>query len=514
MKLDILVNFAAAIWVAALTFLFAPVYVHYLGVEAYGLIGILAALQASLGLLDLGLSQVITRETARYVGGAISTQAVRNLFRTVEIIGMGLAVLVTAVVALPANWIATYWLNSSDLPPDNIVVAIRFMAVLVALRLLEGIFKGAVIGLHQQLWLNVITVCAATARTVGALAVFVSIAASLEAFLVWQIIVAIANVASLVALIYVTLPEKHLRGTFSFVELRGVARFATGIAMSSILSVVLVQTDKLLLTKLLPLKDFGEYTLAATLAAAPQVFAGPIVQAIQPRLVSALANTNISALTRAFHGGAQLVTVMVGAAGIVIILFSREALALWVREPELSMRLAPLVSVLALGSLLNGLMWMPTSLQLAYGWVGLTLRAMAVSVVILVPLLLVVTPRFGVMGAAAVWVLLNFGSFTITAHVMFRRILTPEKARWYLTDIAAPLLAAAVAASLVKILAPPDGPTWSRFVILAIAGASAMGAAAVSAPDVRAGLVHWMRSFKARGSSAIGESRKGLSREE
>jgi O-antigen/teichoic acid export membrane protein len=71
-KIDISLNFVAAAWTAIITLIFTPIYVHYLGLEAYGLIGFLATLQASLGVLDLGLSQVLARELARFVGGGIS----------------------------------------------------------------------------------------------------------------------------------------------------------------------------------------------------------------------------------------------------------------------------------------------------------------------------------------------------------------------------------------------------------------------------------------------------------
>ena len=38
---------------------FIPLYIKYLGVEAYGLIGIFAILQAWLGLLDVGLKPAL-----------------------------------------------------------------------------------------------------------------------------------------------------------------------------------------------------------------------------------------------------------------------------------------------------------------------------------------------------------------------------------------------------------------------------------------------------------------------
>ena len=40
-------------------------YLHYLGVERYGVIGVFVTIQALLSLLDMGLSPTLNREVAR-----------------------------------------------------------------------------------------------------------------------------------------------------------------------------------------------------------------------------------------------------------------------------------------------------------------------------------------------------------------------------------------------------------------------------------------------------------------
>src|SRR6202035_4627764 len=43
-----------------------PVYIHFLGIEAYGLIGFFLSLTAILSLLDLGLGTALNRQFAQY----------------------------------------------------------------------------------------------------------------------------------------------------------------------------------------------------------------------------------------------------------------------------------------------------------------------------------------------------------------------------------------------------------------------------------------------------------------
>jgi hypothetical protein len=63
-KLNTLANYAGRFWLNLLSFLLVPVYLHYLGVEAYGLIGAFYAVISFINLLDLGLSTTVSREVA------------------------------------------------------------------------------------------------------------------------------------------------------------------------------------------------------------------------------------------------------------------------------------------------------------------------------------------------------------------------------------------------------------------------------------------------------------------
>ena len=61
-----------------------PLYIKYMGPEAYGLVGFFAMLQAWFNLLDMGLTPTIARETARFRGGATDALSYRRLVRALE----------------------------------------------------------------------------------------------------------------------------------------------------------------------------------------------------------------------------------------------------------------------------------------------------------------------------------------------------------------------------------------------------------------------------------------------
>jgi len=61
---------------------FVPLYIRYLGMEAYGLIGIFVLLQAWLSILDMGITPTLNREMARFTAGAHTPQSIHNLLRS------------------------------------------------------------------------------------------------------------------------------------------------------------------------------------------------------------------------------------------------------------------------------------------------------------------------------------------------------------------------------------------------------------------------------------------------
>jgi O-antigen/teichoic acid export membrane protein len=57
---NILANILGGVWAAILSLLIIPFQVKILGMEAFGLVGLITTLQVIFGVLDLGLSATIT----------------------------------------------------------------------------------------------------------------------------------------------------------------------------------------------------------------------------------------------------------------------------------------------------------------------------------------------------------------------------------------------------------------------------------------------------------------------
>ena len=268
-------------------------------------------------------------------------------------------------------------------------------------------------------------------------------------------------------------------------------RYAAGMFAVTVLALLLTQVDKILLSRLLPLAAFAQYALAGVVANALYMLTGPISAAFFPRFTELVTRREEASLRVAYHLAAQLVTVLMGTAAIILIMLGDKVLLLWTHDAVLTTHVSGLLAVIALGTLLHGLTWIPYQLQLAYGWTSLAMRINIVAVAILLPAIFFAVPAYGPIGAAWVWVTLNTGYIVFSIYFMHRRLLPTEKRRWYVEDVIAPL-AAGFGVSKLCLLASPDRTgDFVNIGVLAVTTMCVLFAMLLAAPVLRRHLTHY-----------------------
>jgi len=496
LKRNLLANYFGQGWRAVMSLAFVPIYIKYLGIEAYGLIGIFAILMSAVGLLDLGMKPALGREMARYTGGTHNEQSIWNLLRSVEIISSVIVIIVALVIWFISNWLATSWVKAQTLPTPVVAQAFAIMGLVAALQFLESIYSSSLAGLQRQVIQNVIICSMATIRGLGAVGVLIWVSPTTQAFFIWQAICSCISLLVCATVVYQSLPSPPNRACFSKVALLSVWRFASGMLVITILALMLTQVDKALLSSMLTLDSFGYYALASSIAGSLAMLVGPITTAYYPRFNQLIVMGDTVGIHSAYHQAAQLVTVIVGSATAVLFFFSEQILVLWTSDPELSHRVAPIMAVLALGTFLNCLMWVPYQMQLAYGWTSLTVIINSIAVAILIPAIFVMVPNYGPIAAAWIWVILNGSYCLIGVHFMYLRILKTEKWAWYIQDVIMPLSAASAVAFLTSLIFPANFERLLGVGLITLTSVVSLIGAALLAPLVRRKTVIFVMKYK------------------
>ena len=476
--------------------IFIPLYIKFMGIESWGLIGIFATIQVIFGLLDIGLSSTLNREMARLSVLSGRGQEMRNLVRTLEVIYWGIAIFVGITLVSLSPFIAHHWIKAGQISPKTIEQALLIMGFVIALQMPIGFYSGGLMGLQRQVLLNVINMSMSTLRGAGAVLILWLISPTIQAFFLWQIVISTINSFLLARFLWRRLPVGEKNAVFQKQLLKGIWRFATGMSGISILAVILTQLDKIILSKMLSLEMFGYYTLASVVAMSLGRLFTPVFYSIYPRFTQLVSMGDQEGLKQLYHKSCQFVSVLILPIAIIIALFSHEILLIWTQNQATADKAYLLVSILICGTALNGLMHFPYALQLAFGWTRLSFFKTLIAVILLVPLIIYMTTHYGATGAAIAWLVLNLGMFFFEIPIMHRRLLRKEKWRWYWQDVCVPLVACIFIAGLGRIFTRDPMSQYMMLQYLIILSIFTLGIAAITTPVTRSWLFGQLLKIK------------------
>lgn len=497
---NIAANLVGKVWVAASGLIFLPLYAQILGMESFALVGFFASLSAVLGVLDLGLVATVDREIARLSAdpSPVGALAIRDLVRTFEGLFWGVGLAAAMLVIAGAPFIASDWLNSRELPVETIIRVVRVMGLIVALQWPFGIYAGGLVGLQYQVQSNALQIGATSVKTFGSLVLLLWVYPTIEAYFAWQLFTTALHTFIARVMLMRALPAHEQGGTFRRDIIVRNWRFSVGMSGISLVGVALTQVDRVLLSRILALADFGYYALASTVGRSLMYLVGPVFVAIYPRLCQLVATKDDAGTRALYHLGCQAMTCVVVPATLVLSLFSRELLVAWTANPQIVENAWTVVIAIAVGTGLNGLVNIPYALQLADGWTSLPFWANFASLLLLVPATVVGAIHYGALGAAVGWPFVSFIYVVGMVIAMHRRLLPTELATWCRDDVLMPLGAAACVALPIRLLWPAELGRTLTFLLLAATGAALMGAAALGAPLLRARIFQMLRNSATR----------------
>ncbi|MBA3995701.1 MAG: hypothetical protein C0466_00830 [Candidatus Accumulibacter sp.] len=416
-----------------MAFAFVPFYIKVLGVEAYGVIGFFAILQAGMAVLDAGISPVLNREVALFDSGR--ERNVSGLLRSLEIIGFGVGAAFLVVMFFGSDWIAARWINSTLISTETIRFSVFSMVGVVCFRFFESLYKSVLAGLQRQVLLNSVNVVLSTLRNAGAAGVLLMERATLENFFLWQLVVSVFSVLICLLVVYRSLSMWRVGIKFDFAYLKRVRVFVVGAMSAALLAFFLSQIDKILLSHSLDLIDFSYYSIAAAVAGALSLLVGPVSQAIYPHLVSV---DVFSERVRVYRKACRLIALVVVPVAGVIVFFPVQVLYGWTGDRVLSEKSHLLLSILAAGNLFSGLMVFPFMLEYVGGRVGLVVKANIFALFVFSIYLILFIPSYGGVGAAFGWLFLNLCYFVLMGWVAHRGFPLRDKLGWYIFDVASP----------------------------------------------------------------------------
>ena len=115
LKKNTVANYVGQGYTLAVGILVMPIYMQFMGAEAYGLVGFFSLLQSWMILLDMGLSPTLARQVAYAKGRENGFIFFNRLLKSFEFIFFITSACVVTVIVFTSDVIATDWINAQTL---------------------------------------------------------------------------------------------------------------------------------------------------------------------------------------------------------------------------------------------------------------------------------------------------------------------------------------------------------------------------------------------------------------
>ena len=437
-KINSTANFISQGYTILIGIAITPLYLQYLGAEAYGLVGFFALMQAWLNLLDLGLSPTLGRQVAYARGQKNGFEFFKRLLKSFELIFIVLALVIIAGIYLASDWVAQVWIKADTLDLSTLIYCIGLMGVMIGLRWFAGLYRSGINGMEDQVWLSAANIVLISFKFIGALILLAFITQDIRHFLEYQLVIGALEVLLFMWRFYSQLPATENSpdlAAFDWQAVKSVAPFALGIAYTAGIWILITQTDKLILSGILSLAEFGYFSLVALVAGGITALSGPISQAIMPRMTLLLSQGKQDEMLSIYRQASQIVAVISLSVSLMIGLYAEPLIYAWTGNKEAAAWGYKVLIWFALGNGVLAINAFQYYLQSAFGQLRLHVIGSSISALIQVPVIYYAAVNYAAEGAGIAWFSFRLVWFLWWTPIVHRRFVPGFHLSWILKDI-------------------------------------------------------------------------------
>lgn len=470
---NILFNLSSQFYVTIIAILVVPFYLDKMGPEAYGLIAFYSMLQLAMNLLDVGLTPTVSREVTRYRAGVVSSISLVHLYKLLIRFFYFIAIVVFLTFSVFSEIIAGEWLTYEKLSVSEVTASLIVISICVSLRWVSGLYRGILNGFERFYLLSSFNVVIATLRFVGVIFTMRLFGFTAEVFFIHQLLVAIVEYIILRYKSLQLLPKLSTNDNLvplSIQPLKSVLKFSLTIAFTSSVWVFITQTDKFILSGLLPLTEYSYFSVAVLVASGIMIVSGPISNVVMPRMANLYAKGSQCEMIDVYRYATQVVSLLAGSVSITLFYTSDALLFAWTGNNELVASSSLILSLYAAG---NGLLVISSFvyyLQYAKGILFYHVVGNVVLLFILIPSVVYFTNRFGGIGAAWVWFNLNVFFFIFWVAFVHSKLQPKLHLDWLINDVLRIIVPGVIVGYLIDLVSFNSDSRLSSFLYCLLFG--------------------------------------------
>jgi O-antigen/teichoic acid export membrane protein len=384
-----------------------PFVIRFLGSEQYGVLVLVGLIPAYFAFADLGMGIASTRFASEAYAQGDQTKEAETVWTATVIafassITIGLPILLFSASIISALKVPEYFQYSAT-------TALRIAAVSFVAGILSSVVNTPQL---TRLRMDLNTAISAIPRILVTIATPIILYAGfgiVGAVIGWLV----ANVATGAGHIYISgrLQPQLFHARWNRAVAKRLFKFAFGWLFASIAAILLVNAEKLALTRMVSVQSLAYYSVAFMFATLVSTFSGSMIQSLIPAFSQLLAPEKKNEFQALFARSMRFNLAWLLPTVMIMLVAARPFLTLWAGEEFGRESTGPFYILIA-GIFFNVLALIPQSTLFAHGRTDLIAKLYWIELPLYLILVFGMVNFFGIAGAAAAW------SLRVTADML------------------------------------------------------------------------------------------------
>jgi O-antigen/teichoic acid export membrane protein len=441
-----LAGFGAPIGAALIA---VPLVIRALGTERFGILALAWAILGAAAMLDLGFGRALTQIVAKRRATG-ETAELRSLVMTAAVFLAAAAVAAAAALAGAAGSLVDNVFRIDVALAGEARAAISLLAVSLPFVICGGALLGVLEG-HMRFDLsNAVRIPLSALNYLVPLAIL-----PLSTDLVWivagTVLVRVVGFFACAGLVLHVLGREQGWGSIRPRLLRPILALAGWMAASTVVAALIIYLDRFAIGALLTMSALAFYVTPFEIISRLAVIPGAVGGALLPAFAS-VAPGAVRQLDEYFGRGLRYIVLLVFPAAMIVVLFAREGLAVWIGA-DFAAGSTRIAQILAVGLFANSLAMIPLIFLYGLGRADLAAKIHLLELPAYAILLWLLVPTLGAEGAALAWSLRAFVD-AVLLFIVSRRLYPAQEFRY--AHVAAALLIGTGALSIGCLLASAE----------------------------------------------------------
>ncbi len=411
-------NVGTQAFVGALTFVAIPFVIRGIGDESFGLLSAIWMVVGYFSILDLGLSQASLKFLAKLFDNQDLVEANKTIVASLSGAAV-LGLLASSGIVLGAPVLVERVFNISPGLRETAIGSLRIVALAVPLVMVQSSLRSVPMALQRFDLVNIIQATSGILQWGGSL-ILVLLHKGLTEITVLTVCIRLVTTVGSYLIVRRLVPPLEWSGIRDFMPtILQLFRFGSWVSVSQIVSPIVGYLDRVLIGAYLSMRAMAYYSVPSEALNKFQIIPLSLSLALFPAFAAqGMENAKSKEMiNHLFARSLNYIVMIVLPISVVLAMFSRQILTVWIRDTAFADNSSVVFSLLSISFAVQALAYLPVTALQAIGKPKVTAKLYLAEIPVYIFLCFLLIPHYGIQGAASA-LLSRFVLITIALYVV------------------------------------------------------------------------------------------------